>query len=130
MQRGTPASTGTGGSSGRMPMRTLFSSATGATCLMKDADAYTVLLRHRRHLFDEVGEVLPDLFIAELAPVRQRLRPRFPIPHSGLIGAGHVELPRRGAAYHGATARPDAVAHVRIGRIVDTGLAEVANILL
>src|ERR1022692_4651124 len=95
-----------------------------------DADAYTVLLRHRRHLFDEVGEVLPDLFIAELAPVRQRLRPRFPIPHSGLIGAGHVELPRRGAAYHGATARPDAVAHVRIGRIVDTGLAEVANILL
>src|ERR1035438_8075258 len=67
---------------------------------------------------------------SEIAPVRERLRPRLAVPHAAPVGARHIELARRGAANHGAPARPDAVAHVRIGRIVDPRLAQVADVLL
>ncbi len=112
MHRGTPASSGTGGSSGWIPMRTLFSSATGATWR------------------DEVGEVLPDFVGRKPPSVRKRLIKLLVAPRAHLVGAGHVELAPGRAANLGAAAAPDAVAHVRVGGVVDSRLAQVAQVLL
>ena len=45
-----------------------------------DADAHARLFGDRRHLLDEVGVVLPDLFLGELAAVRERLLPDLAVP--------------------------------------------------
>ena len=95
-----------------------------------NADAHAGFLGDRRHLFDEVGVVLPDLFLGENAPVRQRLLPGLAVPGAALVGAGHVEFAARCAADGGAPAAPDAVAHVRVGGVVDPRLAQIADVLL
>ena len=95
-----------------------------------NADAHAGLFGHRRHLLDEVGVVLPDLFLGEVAAVGKRLLPGLAVPNALFVGAGHIELAGRRAADVGASAAPDAVAHVGVGGVVDAGLAEVADVLL
>ena len=51
-----------------------------------NADPHAGLLRHRRHLLDEVGVVLPDLFLGELAAVRERSGEDLAVPVPARLG--------------------------------------------
>src|ERR1039458_419591 len=94
-----------------------------------DADAHARFVGNRRHLLDEVSEVLPDLFLGKYAPVGERLLPGLAVPYALLVGAGHVEFAAGGAADGGAPTAPDAVAHVGVGGVVDPRLAQIADVL-
>jgi hypothetical protein len=85
-----------------------------------NADAHSGFLRDRRHLFDEVGVVLPNLFLGENASVRQRFLPGLAVPGAALVG---LAIRIRGPMRRGWRARcPDAVAHVRVGGVVNPAL--------
>ena len=95
-----------------------------------NADADIVLFGDRCHLLDEVCVVLPDFVGREPAAVGEWLVKFLVAPDADLVSAGHVKLSGHRTANLGPSAVPDAVAHVRIGGVVDTGLAQVAEILL
>ena len=94
-----------------------------------NADADAQLFGHRHHLLDEVGVVLPQLFLGELAAVGQR---RFE-DLAGPVALGRFQpegARRRAAAGRFALGTPDAVAHVGVGRVEDPGLGQIAQVLL
>src|SRR5574340_766921 len=95
-----------------------------------DPYADAQLLGHRRRLPDEVSVVLPDLLFRVLAPVAQRSLEHLAGPVSLRIFFG-VARPRRSASARTlALAAPYSVAHVGVRRVLDTGLRQVAQILL
>src|SRR4029079_6724734 len=94
-----------------------------------DADVSSAPLRYRRNLLDEVRVVLPDLVLAKHPSVGKRARKHLAIPIAARVRAVLVELARRRTPNRRPTTGPDTVAHVRIRRIGDTRLAEIAHIL-
>ena len=94
-----------------------------------DSDPDAGLLGDGHDLADEIGVVLPELFLGELAAVTQRRLEHLagPVP----LGRLQPERARRRAASGRlALGAPDAVPHVRVGRVVDPGSGEVAQVLL
>src|SRR6202041_2181357 len=94
-----------------------------------DSDTHSRLLRNRRHLPDEIRVVRPDLFPGEFAAVGERLLENRAVPDALFIRTRHVELAALGAANRRPSAAPDSIAHMSIRGIVDSGLAQVAEIL-
>ena len=62
--------------------------------------------------------------------MRQRSGEDLAVPVPARLRAVLIELAGRCAADHGPAARPDAVAHVRVGGVADAGLPEIAQVLL
>src|SRR5439155_27107638 len=94
-----------------------------------DSDPDAGLLGDGHDLADEIVVVLPELFLGELAAVTQRRLEHLagPVP----LGRLQPERARRRAASGRlALGAPDAVPHVRVGRVVDPGSGEVAQVLL
>src|SRR5262245_5101803 len=94
-----------------------------------NADPYPQLFGHGRHPFDKERVVLPELFPGELAAVRQRRLEGLAVPRTpgGLEAEG---AGRRVTARTFPRRAPDAVAHVRVGRVKDPGPGQVAQVLL
>src|ERR1700677_2394703 len=92
-------------------------------------DADTVLFSNRRYLFNEVGIVLPNLFLGKHPSMRKWLIKLLVAPNAHLVGTRHVEFPGCGATDSRSTAAPYAVAHMGVGGVVNAGLAQVANVL-
>src|SRR4029077_2240572 len=95
-----------------------------------NADADARLLGHRDDLLDEVGVVLPDLFLAVDAPVGERTLEGLASPVAFRVGAGEVQggagVPARQDL---ATAAPDPVPHVSVSRVGNAGLPQVADVV-
>src|SRR5207342_1877147 len=95
-----------------------------------DADVDAHFLGNGRNLFYEVGVVLPDLVLRELAAVRERTGEHLAVPVAARVRAVLIELAGRRSTDRAPAARPDAVPHVRVCGVADPGLPEVAQVLL
>ncbi len=92
-------------------------------------DANAQLFGHGHDLLDEVRVVLPDLFLRELAAVRKRRFEHLARPVA--LGRLHPEGARRRPATRGLARRaPDAVAHVRVGGVVNARGGQVPEVIL
>ena len=92
-------------------------------------DPYPKLFGHGRHPLDEEGVVIPQLFLGELAAVSQRRLEGLAIPRA-LGGLEAEGAGSRTAARRFPLRAPDAVSHVRVGRVKDPGPGQVAQVLL
>src|SRR5271166_315179 len=95
-----------------------------------NTDPHADLFCDRNDLLDEIGVMLPDLFLREDAAVRERLPPRLVHPGTSLVRACQVEFPGLGPSDFGAAAAPDSIAHMSIRRVVHARVAQAAQILL
>src|SRR5262249_32649043 len=95
-----------------------------------NADPNACFLRYGGHLLDEIGVVFPDLLVCEYASARERSGENRTVPVPTRRGTFLIELARGCASHHRAAAGPDSVAHMGVGRVVDTGLSEIADVLL
>src|SRR5262249_50753073 len=94
-----------------------------------NTDPYTKLFGHGHHTLDKVGVVIPQLFLGERAAVRQRRLEGRAIPRA-LGGLQAEGAGSRAAARRFPLRAPDAVSHVRVGRVKDPGPGQVAQVLL
>src|SRR5439155_21731315 len=94
-----------------------------------NTDPYTKLFGHGRHTLDKEGVVIPQLFLGELAAVSQRRVEGLAIPRA-LGGLQAEGASSRAAARRFPLRAPDAVSHVRVGRVRDPGPGQVAQVLL
>src|SRR5207253_5710271 len=94
-----------------------------------NTDPYTKLFGHGRHTLDKESVVIPQLFLGELAVVSQRRLEGLAIPRA-LGGLEAEGAGGRTAARRFPLRAPDAVSHVRVGRVKDPGPGQVAQVLL
>ncbi len=87
-------------------------------------------LRDRGDLLDEIGVVLPDLFLRVRAAVGERLLPGLAVPESLPVRARQVEFPGIRTPDRRVAAAPDPIAHMSVRRIVNPRLSQVAKVLL
>src|SRR5439155_3537143 len=82
-----------------------------------DADADTQLFSDWHHLSDEIGIVFPQLFFGIFAAMRERAFEHFADPIAFRILVQVKSARRRSTACALTPAAPDAVAHMRVGRV-------------
>src|SRR2546422_5410004 len=95
-----------------------------------DADPYALLFSYRSHPLDEIRVVFPNLLWREYPAVREWLVKELSDPRPLLVRARHIEFSCGRPPDFRSTAAPDAVAHVSIRRVVDSGLPPVSEIVL
>src|SRR5262249_35336900 len=94
-----------------------------------NADEHALFLSHRYYLPNEVLIVVPDFLFRVDAAVRELAFELLARPVAG--GIVQLEGARAGVAAGGfGRGTPDAVAHVRIGGVMETGAAQVAKEIL
>src|SRR5579862_9792962 len=94
-----------------------------------DTDENSLLFRHWNHLLDEVLVVVPDFLFRINAAVGERTLKLLVSPTS--FGRGQIEgAGARATASSFRRRAPDAVAHVRVGGVVDPRLAKIAQKIL
>src|SRR5438874_1762023 len=94
------------------------------------ADSNVLFFSYRSHLLDEIRVVFPNLLCREYPAVRERLAKDLPGPCPLLVRARHIEFSGGRSPDFRSAAAPDAVAHMSIRRVVDSGLPQVAQIVL